>query len=175
MLIGVVAALGYVRGLAWKEIFMTAISLAVAAIPEGLPAVVTIALALGARNMLKRKALIRNLPAVETLGSVTVICSDKTGTLTQNQMTVTDILLVNKQIRMDDVSASRQIGPAAQLALLCGTLCNDAVLSEQQPEKDISAIGDPTEGALVIAAHQASLSKKELDVSLPRIAEYPFE
>ncbi len=175
LLIGVVSVLGYFRGLAWKDIFMTAIGMAVAAIPEGLPAVVTIALALGARRMLKRKALIRNLPAVETLGSVTVICSDKTGTLTKNQMTVTDVLLPEKHLTIDEIIKQSHHNPSVQLALLCGALCNDAVLAESNDSNNLTAIGDPTEGSLVIAAHKAALVKKELKSLLVRVAEYPFD
>lgn len=170
LMIGVVAFLSYLRGLAGKEIFMTAISIAVAAIPEGLPAVVTIALAMGAGRMLKRKALIRHLPAVETLGSVTVICSDKTGTLTKNEMTVTEVLLADKDVSIDQIKA-----PAAQLALLCGILCNDAVMNNAQEGQALAALGDPTEGALVIAAHQNGLIKTDFEQALPRIAEFPFD
>jgi len=175
ILIGIVSVLGYFQGNEIKQIFMTAISLAVAAIPEGLPAVVTIALALGAREMLKRNALIRNLPAVETLGSVTVICSDKTGTLTKNEMIITDIILVNHSQSMDKIISESQRNPVSQLALLCGALCNDAVVSESDEHASFKAIGDPTEGALVIAAEKASLIKKDIESFMPRVAEYPFD
>ncbi|MCK4994996.1 MAG: cation-translocating P-type ATPase [Candidatus Omnitrophica bacterium] len=175
LLIGGVSVLSYLRGFEPKEIFMTAISLAVAAIPEGLPAVVTISLALGARRMLKRKALIRNLPAVETLGSVTVICSDKTGTLTKNEMTVTDILLIDKPLSIDEIVKEPSSNPAAQLILLCGTLCNDAVITESDVNAQMAAIGDPTEGSLVIAAEKAAIVKKEIELLIARVAEYPFD
>lgn len=175
VLIAVVAVLSYFRGLHLKEIFMTSISMAVAAIPEGLPAVVTIALAFGARRMLKKKALIRNLTAVETLGSVTVICSDKTGTLTQNKMTVTDVLLPEKKFTIDEAKDVVDNTPALQATLLAGMLCNDAVLKENDESSGMETIGDPTEGALVMAAAEAGLEKKTLEGSLQRVTEFPFD
>ncbi|MBU1042861.1 MAG: cation-translocating P-type ATPase [Candidatus Omnitrophica bacterium] len=174
ILIGVVAVICYFRGLGVKEIFMTAISLAVAAIPEGLPAVVTISLALGARRMFKRKALIRNLPAVETLGSVTVICSDKTGTLTKNEMTVTDILMTDKKLNIDEIAQDPNLYPAARLCLLCAALCNDAVITKSE-KNEKTAIGDPTEGALVIAAEKGAIVKNDAERFIQRLAEYPFD
>ncbi|MBN1351799.1 cation-translocating P-type ATPase [candidate division KSB1 bacterium] len=174
ILIGVVALMTYLQGAGLKEMFMTAISMAVAAIPEGLPAVVTIALALGARRMLKQKSLIRHLPAVETLGSVTVICSDKTGTLTQNQMTVTDIVLPDKKLPADQLDKNNS-DPSINLLLLAGLLCNDAVLTENEETGDIEMIGDPTEGALLLAAEKAGLPKNDILQLMPRIAELPFD
>ena len=161
--------------------FMTAISMAVAAVPEGLPAVVTIALALGAQRMLKRQALIRKLPAVETLGSVTTICSDKTGTLTENRMTVTMWMLPatawTSSSRCATIlrscarkSSPISTSPATLVALLLpgGALCNDAIIECNEETSSYASIGDPTEGALVIAAAQADLWKDELEVKFPR-------
>ena len=185
-IVAVVFILGLLRGEDWQLMLLTAISMAVAAVPEGLPAVVTIALALGAQRMLKRQALIRKLPAVETLGSVTVICSDKTGTLTENRMTVTvlDVLGETQQV---DTLLRRGI-PVADAELLPGerpsvrslgllakaaALCNDASL-EPTPEGGYQAVGDPTEGALVVAAAELGLVKSELDLRWPRVGEVPF-
>ena len=167
--------------------FLTGISMAVAAVPEGLPAVVTIALALGAQRMLKRNSLIRKLPAVETLGSVTTICSDKTGTLTENRMTVTLLDVAGNRLdlqeRLRDYSPSMSVpesnaavideSSSVAIMLAGGALCNDAILEET--EKGFSAIGDPTEGALVVAAVRAGLWKKNLEKILPRAAELPFD
>jgi Ca2+-transporting ATPase len=166
-------------------LFLTGVSLAVAAIPESLPAVVTITLALGSQKLLKRNALIRNLPAVETLGSVTVICSDKTGTLTENRMTVTMLdvagntqdfkTLVGQEGVLLDADFTVDTAPdlnALSVLVRAGALCNDAVLtSENGVER---AIGDPTEGALVLAAKQLGYEKAELEAEWPRVAEVPF-
>jgi P-type Ca2+ transporter type 2C len=173
VLIFVVAGLMYLQGAGWKMMFMTAISMAVAAVPEGLPAVVTIALALGAQQMLKQNALIRQLAAVETLGSVTVICSDKTGTLTQNKMTVTEVVLPDHRVTLDPAAAAgHKDDIELSLLLLTGTLCNDAVINKGDGQ-DI--LGDPTEGALVIAARQAGLVQTDLQTLLPRVRELPFD
>jgi Ca2+-transporting ATPase len=150
--------IGVLRGEDLRLMLMTAVSLAVAAIPEGLPAVVVITLAIGSQAMLRRQALIRKLPAVETLGSVTVICSDKTGTLTANQMTVTEIVPVS------GVQGKMQL-------LACAALCNDAMLKEAG-EGDV---GDPTETALLSAAAEHGLVRPELDRIFPRVAEVPFD
>lgn len=171
-----------------KELFLTAVSMAVAAVPEGLPAVVTIALALGAQRMLKRKALIRKLPAVETLGSVTVICSDKTGTLTENVMTVTMLDVAGHTLDLiehlkktgplldsDDPDIPREKVHTMSLLLAGGALCNDAELRIDPYIGNISAIGDPTEGAIVIAAMKAGLSKTEMEKNLQRVLELPFD
>ena len=172
------------------EVLLTAVSLAVAAIPEAMTAVVTIALSLGAQRMLKRRALIRKLPAVETLGSVSVICSDKTGTLTQNRMTVTAIDVANRRIdlvqredggrftlrRAGSAEEGGALASTLDLLLVGGALCNDAVLvREEAPAGGHHAVGDPTEGALVLAAAEYGVRKDDLDRALPRVAELPFD
>ncbi len=152
----------------------TAISMAVAAIPEGLPAVVTISLALGARKLFRRNSLIRNLPSVETLGSVTVICSDKTGTLTQNKMTVTALVTGDREVALEGLRPGNIIKSNPHLALLLmgGALCNDAEIHTDSAEPD--ADGDPTETALAFAAHKAGLDKAELERLFPRRDELAF-
>lgn len=189
---------GLLRGEPLDVMLLTAISLAVAAIPEGLPAVVTIVLALGAQDMIRRHALIRKLPAVETLGSVTVICSDKTGTLTQNLMAV-ELLVIgdrggNRVITItghgyapegefsDD---GNRIDPAADPAvrrlLEAAALCTNAVLQHHDGAQDgaqdgaWTVLGDPTEGALLTAAAKAGFWKARLEAEFPRIAELPFD
>ncbi len=187
-LIVLIFLLGLLRGEDPRLMFITAISMAVAAVPEGLPAVVTIALALGAQRMLRRRALIRKLPAVETLGSVTVICTDKTGTLTQNRMTVTvldgfgkrlDVAQVVQELPQDDVvealeKGAKQLDPDFLVMLVTGALCNDAELLPPENGDGYRAVGDPTEGALVVAAAQFGLPKPILEKILPRVAEVPF-
>jgi Ca2+-transporting ATPase len=186
-LVVLVFILGVLQGEDVAEMFLTAVALAVAAVPEGLPAVVTIALALGAQRMLRRKALIRKLPAVETLGSVTVICSDKTGTLTENRMTVQVLDVAGQTIDLDQTmragmpvyQASDMTNPLArpaQALLLAGSaLCNDAVLqADVEAEGDYNTVGDPTEGALLVAAARSGLWKDALDSQFPRTAEVPF-
>jgi Ca2+-transporting ATPase len=188
-LVALVFLVGVLRGEDLRLMFMTAISMSVAAVPEGLPAVVTIALALGAQRMLKRNALIRKLPAVETLGSVTTICSDKTGTLTENRMTVTMLDVAGNRLNFleqvqgysplvrpkeqPDLDLTRH--PSVSLLLLGGALCNDAILECNEEKNSYTSVGDPTEGALVIAAAQANLWKDELEEKFPRLAELPFD
>ncbi|MBP7462353.1 MAG: HAD-IC family P-type ATPase, partial [Candidatus Delongbacteria bacterium] len=158
--------LGLLRGEDIKLMVLTAISIAVAAVPEGLPAVVTIALAIGAQRMLKRQSLVRKLTAVETLGSVTVICSDKTGTLTENRMTVTAIDAANHRLDLTEYFKNKHPSTSASmdqdslvftrpeigLLLTIGSLCNDAVLKHEAETGSYTALGDPTEGSLTIAA-----------------------
>jgi P-type Ca2+ transporter type 2C len=190
VVVAIVFTLGLLRGENWIEMFRVAVAMAVAAVPEGLPAVVTITLALGAQRMLKRNALIRKLPAVETLGSVTVICSDKTGTLTQNRMTVTVVDVAEHSLNLkerlhdfsptvsrdDPVESLLLESPAVVLTLAGCALCNDAVLEALPGEPGaFSSIGDPTEGALVIASARAGLWKSELERAFPRVAELPFD
>ncbi len=173
------------------NLILTAVSLAIAAVPEGLPAIVTICLALGMQQMVKHNALIRKLPAVETLGCATVICSDKTGTLTQNQMTVVQGWAGGRTLRVtgEGYNPSGQFsadgGPfdpradADAAVLLHGALiCNDAKLEEATDaagERAWRMIGDPTEGAMVVAAVKAGFRRAELEQALPRVQEIPFD
>lgn len=157
-----------------EEFLVNAVAIAVAVVPEGLLAVVTICLALGAQRMLQRKALIRKLPAVETLGSVTVICSDKTGTLTENRMTVTIMDVAGQSYTLADINAddAQQPTQTQHLLLTIGALCNDASLKKS--DGHIQMIGDPTEGALLVAAERFGVDQVELNQALLRIGEYPF-
>ncbi len=185
-LCGLLAGLGLWKGLDAVEVFMLVVAAAVAAIPEALPAVVTVALAAGMQRMAKHHAIIRKLIAVETLGSATVICSDKTGTLTLNQMTVKRIFLKGQWLRVsgegyDPHGAFIQEGgsevsvatPELSLLLRAGALCNDALLSKEGGEYQI--LGDPTEGALVVAAAKAGMDKEKLEEAWPRLDEIPFQ
>ena len=178
---------GIVRGEPWPQMFMAAIALAVAAIPEGLPAVVTITLAIGVAHMARRRAIIRKLPAVETLGSTTVICSDKTGTLTQNEMTVQEIFAGGQlyyvtgsgytpegEIRFDREPAVVGENVALIETLGAGLLCNDSRLVRDD-DGEIAVHGDPTEAALIVAAQKAGLARERLSKRLPRIETIPFE
>ena len=191
--VAVVFTLGYWRGEPLLAMFLTSVSLAVAAVPEGLPAVVTITLALGVTRMVKRHALIRKLPAVETLGSATVICTDKTGTLTKNEMTVTKLIVGDRaydvtgegyepagEIREASSSAPLPLTPDAsrlpeglRQLLAAGVLCNGASLREENGAWQV--IGDPTEGALLVAAAKAALLKRDLEQAAPFEGEIPFD
>ena len=172
------------------EMFMVAVSLAIAAVPEGLPAVVTIALAIGMQEMARRHALIRKLPAVETLGSATAICSDKTGTLTQNEMTAVQMYVdrslltitgegYKPQGEFQDSGQIVGLGgyPGMRLLLRAGLLCNDAHLEQIRENGSVQwrIAGDPTEGAFVVAAAKAGYQKDELGQEYPRLAEIPFD
>jgi len=184
-------AVGVGQGESWIYMFEATVALAVSAIPEGLPAVVTITLAIGVNRMASRHAIIRKLPAVEALGSATVICSDKTGTLTENQMTVQALYVGGEHyavsgggyspkgeisLATDSSSASPmedELSPVLRDCLVAGLLCNDSQL--KQGEEDWSVVGDPTEGALIAAAAKAGLSQSGLAASTPRLDAIPFE
>jgi len=174
------------RDYSFTELFFACVALAVAAIPEGLPAIITITLALGVQRMANHKAIIRRLPAVETLGSVTIICSDKTGTLTRNEMTVTKVIRAEADYQVDgsgyeprgnfylaeeqvDVAADAHLRELARAALLC----NDGALIEQDGQWLVQ--GDPTDGALVAFARKAGLLEKECNERYPRLDLIPFE
>ena len=177
---------GILRGEAWMEMFMAVVALAVGAIPEGLPAAVTITLAIGVAKMARRNAIIRKLPAVETLGSTTVICSDKTGTLTQNQMTVQEVCaggdlflfsgtgyVPEGRITRDGETINLTESKALRECLISGLLCNDANLIKVGDDWRVE--GDPTEAALVVAARKAGFEREQLCSELPRLDAIPFE
>jgi P-type Ca2+ transporter type 2C len=185
-LVGIIFLLGVLRGGKIIDMFLTAVSLAVAAIPEGLPAVVTIALALGVRRMVKRNALIRKLPSVETLGCATVICSDKTGTLTKNEMTVRALYAAGRNFSVSgigyetkgdilDGDAPVSLGNEQDLSklLLCGVLCNGAELIQENGSCKV--LGDPTEGAILVAAAKAGILKKDKEEEFIFEEEIPFD
>jgi Ca2+-transporting ATPase len=182
---------GLLRGIPVQEMLLTSISLAVAAVPEGLPAVITVALSLGAARMVKRNALIRRLPAVETLGSVTIICSDKTGTLTKNEMTATlfalpgheDVEITGvgytpegdfiERVGNNENKLDPQQDQALGRFLKAMALATDAYIEEESPG-EFEVVGDTTEGALLVAAQKVGWTRKQLEQDLPRVAELPF-
>ncbi len=167
---------GVLKGGLPTEMFLAAVSLAVAAIPEGLPAVITIALGIGVQKMVRKNALVRKLPSVETLGAVTVICSDKTGTLTHNQMTVTNIFtnLKDTIVTGSGYEPEGSIkGNIEKLILRIGVLCNDAQLSPGK--KEWGVIGDPTEGCLLTVARKAGINENNIRSKYPRIGEIGFD
>ena len=166
----IIFVVGACVGLDWLELFMTAVSLAVSAIPEGLPAVVTIVLSIGVTRMVKKNAIIKRLPAVETLGSASVICSDKTGTLTQNRMTLERTYVDGGEATAFDPAATDE---QTKQLLAWGTLCCDGSV-EFEGDREVH-LGDPTETAIVLAAHKLGNEKEALNESCPRIASLPFD
>ena len=174
----------YARSYDWADGFMVVVALAVGAVPEGLPAVITITLAIGVRRMAARHAIVRHLPAVETLGATTVICSDKTGTLTRNEMTVRRVVSAGGSILVDGAGYAPEGAlhlpdgqnrpcAAAEWLLQCGLLCNDAQLLQRDRHWQVD--GDPMEGALVAVAAKAGFSREVVHGSWPRLDEIPFD
>ena len=174
------------RGIPAADMFMMAVALIASAIPEGLPAIMTVTLALGVRRMARRHAIVRRLPAVETLGSVTVICSDKTGTLTRNEMTVQRLVTADRLYQVSGVGyapvgaissegepVNPERHPALLLAVRAGLLCNDARLRERHGQWQLE--GDPTEGALLALGGKAGLIRATEELALPRLDSIPFE
>lgn len=177
----------YVAGMSSFEVFLAVVGLAVAAIPEGLPAIVTIVLAIGTRVMAKNRAVVRRLPAVETLGSVTVICTDKTGTLTRNEMTAVRLMLPTQEIAVSGTGYAPSGGfhqnndaidpeqhEAVQALARCALLCNDAQLKHEETD-EWKLAGDPTEGALLTLALKAGLDSAAIPKQFPRVDDVPFE
>ena len=156
------------------SMFMTAVSLAVAAIPEGLPAVSTVVLAIGVQRMVKRNAIIRTLPSVETLGSATVICSDKTGTLTQNKMTVVEAYVNHKKDVINRAAPATVLNEEENRLLAISVLCADAQIRTNEDGK-FEFTGDPTETALLDFGILYGMYKDEIEKQFPRIAEIPFD
>lgn len=179
----------FVAGMPLFELFLAVVGLAVAAIPEGMPAVVTIVLAIGTRVMARKQAIVRRLPAVESLGSVTVICSDKTGTLTRNEMTSVRVVLPAREVRVSGTGYAPEGGfhaedgavlhpgddPALQALLHCALRCNDARIHRDERGGPWVLTGDPTEGALVVLAHKAGLDATVEAQAFPRLDAIPFE
>jgi Ca2+-transporting ATPase len=193
-LCGIMFVTGLFRGINTFEMFLTAVSLAVSAIPEGLPAIVTVVLAIGVQRMARHKAIIRRLPAVETLGSATAICSDKTGTLTQNEMTVVKAYVNKSLLQVTGRGYSPEgellteetenpgsggkvldvLDPHLGMLVKIGALCNNSELRKSPESGEWFIVGDPTEGALVVAARKAGFSEDE-EIDVPRIGEIPFD
>jgi P-type Ca2+ transporter type 2C len=181
----IIVALGLFRGQPFIEMFIFGVALAVAVVPEALPAVVTISLALGVKRMVRRNALVRRLPAVETLGSTSVICSDKTGTLTRDEMTTRRLFVGGRLLEVSGTGYEPRgtfsmngtaVEPNEPLSLLlrAAALASDARLERNEAGDKWEVKGDPTEGALVVAAAKAGLGKAELDAQFPRVSEIPF-
>jgi P-type Ca2+ transporter type 2C len=169
----IVSLTGILRGEDIFTMFLAGVSLAVAAIPEGLPAVVTIALAIGVQRMLKKNALVRKLPAVETLGCASVICSDKTGTLTQNKMTVSKIFTLGKIFDMKDRGIAKNL--TAEMVLKTGSLCSNTTVFKDSKSGEWETRGDPTEAAILVAAANQGITKEKLDREYKRVDEIPFD
>ncbi|MDX2137873.1 MAG: HAD-IC family P-type ATPase [Chloroflexota bacterium] len=182
----IIVIAGVLRGEELLHMVEVGISLAIAAVPEGLPAVATMTLAIGVQRMARTRALVRRLPAVETLGSTTVICTDKTGTLTKNEMTVTRVILNDETFEVtgsgydldgDFTLQGQAVDPNQHehlmLAMHIASLCNDAEI--ENGEHGITVIGDPTEGALIVAGEKAGLAHKQLEAGYKRIDEVPFD
>jgi Ca2+-transporting ATPase len=185
VVVAVIVALGLLRGQPFIEMFIFGIALAVAAVPEALPAVVTISLAIGVQRMVKRHALMRRLPAVETLGCTSIICSDKTGTLTRDEMTVRAVFVAGDHLDVtgagyEPVGSFVREGKPAEPSdalrrlLTAATLASDAHVVHDAADGRWHVKGDPTEGALIVAAGKAGLHKSELDTRWPRVGEIPF-
>ncbi|MBZ8181507.1 cation-translocating P-type ATPase [Oscillatoria salina] len=181
---GVIQSGGFSR---LRQLIEVSLSMAVAVVPEGLPAVITVTLAIGTQRMVKRQALIRKLPAVETLGSVNTICSDKTGTLTQNKMVVQEVITVSNTLQVtgegytpegeflnpENQPVAVKETPEVEKLLLANVICNDAIL-QQEDNGEWTILGDPTEGALLSLAGKAGLEQKTLQSKYPRLGEFPF-
>ncbi|MCI0646323.1 MAG: cation-translocating P-type ATPase [Chloroflexi bacterium] len=185
VIVAIIVALGLFRGQPFIEMLIFGIALAVAVVPEALPAVVTISLALGVQRMVKRNALIRRLPAVETLGSTSVICSDKTGTLTKDEMTARKIFVAGQVLEVSGAGyepsgqfsrngSTAEPSSALKLLLQGAALASDAHIVHSEADGRWHVKGDPTEGALVVAAAKAGLHKANLDTQFPRVNEIPF-
>jgi len=185
-LCGVIVLAGWLRGNGFLHMLEVGISLAIAAVPEGLPAVATMTLALGMARMARMGALVRRLSAVETLGSTTVICTDKTGTLTENEMTVSVLVVDGRRVDVTGAGysptgtfqvAGKSVEPRSDaplaLALRIGALCNDAKVERTGGRETV--LGDPTEAALIVAAEKAGMDRAALDQEYPRLAEVPFD
>src|SRR5581483_11973311 len=185
-IVAIVFLLGTLRGIAPGELFLGAVSLAVAAIPEGLPAVVTIALALGVSRMVPRNALVRRLPSVETLGSAEVICTDKTGTLTVGEMTARKLVTSDRiftvsgegyatdgVIFTDGAEAAPSADAALRDLLQTAAGCNDAEITRRDGRPGV--VGDPTEGALLVVAAKADVTRDAIEAAMPRLGTIPFD